>query len=300
MATAHDLFDIALLRQMVDEKMVAVKQHPDANLHIANYTSVAQYTYTWNDVTRKCRGLIFDGNPLEDDDARIVARPFEKFFNISEHDEEGPRGTLPIDRAFQVYGKMDGSLGVLYQGPDGPSIATRGSFASDQAIWATNFLRAHLGDRGVPPQTTLLFEIIYPQNRIVVDYGDHQGLTLLAAIDNETGADVDIPDEWSDWLPVVQRYDGINDIATIMQLIAASPDDWANHEGFVLRDRPRGAKHAEYAGEGKIQRVRAFASHRHRCVEQDHLGVSVAGQGLRRPLGSCARRILRLGASDCR
>lgn len=238
MAVAADLFDVALLQQMVDERMVAVKQHPSADLWILNYSAVAQYSYTWNDVTRKCRGLIMSGNPLTHPDAVVIARPFGKFFNLSEHDDTGPHGDLPLDCSFEVYGKMDGSLGVLYEGPDGPCIATRGSFSSDQAIWATNWLRKNLDGRSVPAGVTLLFEIIYPQNRIVVDYGDHQGLTLLAAIDNETGADVAVPQEWVNWLPVVQRYDGINDISAILTLIAASPDDWANHEGFVLRFDP--------------------------------------------------------------
>jgi RNA ligase len=243
MAIAADLFDITLLQQMVDERMVAIKQHPSADLWILNYTSAAQYSYTWNDVTRKCRGLIMSGNPLTHPDAVVVARPFEKFFNLSEHDDTGPHGDLPLDRNFDVYGKMDGSLGVLHEGPDGPCIATRGSFASDQAIWATNFLRKNLNGREVPAGTTLLFEIIYPQNRIVVNYGDHEGLTLLAAIDNETGADVEVPEQWQNWLPVVQRYDGIRDVDTILALIAASPQDWANHEGFVLRFDPETPGH---------------------------------------------------------
>ena len=37
------------------------------------------------------------------------------------------------------------------------------------------------------PGKTYLFEIIYPENRIVVDYGDYKGLVLIDVIDNETG-----------------------------------------------------------------------------------------------------------------
>jgi RNA ligase len=237
MATLSSMFERELLDSMVNERMVSVKPHPTDDLWILNYTSAAQFTHTWNEVTRKSRGLIVRGNPLEVD-SEIVSRPFEKFFNLSEHDGDGPLAALPIGRRFDVYGKMDGSLGVLYQASDGPSIATRGSFSSDQAIWASKFLRSRLDGRGVPDGVTLLFEIIYPQNRIVVDYGDHEGLTLLAAIETETGADVETPDAWASWLPRVQRYDGLNDLETIQHLIAASPDDWANHEGFVLRFDP--------------------------------------------------------------
>lgn len=238
MATTADVFDHDLFLEMVEAKMVRTQPHPRADLWILNYTSAAQFTYTWNDVTRSCRGLIVQGSPLLQPTSKLVARPFQKFFNLADHDEGGSHDALPLDRPFDVYGKMDGSLGILYEDPDGPAIATRGSFSSDQAQWATQYLRRNVGGRAVPAGVTLLFEIIYPANRIVVDYGDHEGLTFLAAIDIETGADVEVPDEWSDWLPRVQVYDGLNDVSQISRMIASSEPDWSNHEGFVLRFAP--------------------------------------------------------------
>jgi RNA ligase len=86
--------------------------------------------------------------------------------------------------------KMDGSLGVLYDGDDfHRSIATRGSFHSEQAQWATKFIRQFECDVRFYPSKdkTYLFEIIYPANRIVVDYGDYTGLVLLDVIDTKTG-----------------------------------------------------------------------------------------------------------------
>lgn len=255
MAGVVDLFAPSLLAEMVEQGMVSVKAHPDqaADLWISNYTAAAQYTNTWNAVTRQCRGLITGGHPVTDASAIVVARPFEKFFNLSEHDTDAHKA-LPLDRRFVVEGKMDGSLGILYEAPDGPAIATRGSFSSDQALWATAFLRRVAPGWAVPTGVTLLFEIVYPTNRIVVDYGDHEGLTLLAAIDVDTGADVSVPEAWKEWRPVVQIYDGI-DIGMILRLIATSPQDWVNHEGFVLRFTPASpglpslrvkAKFAEY------------------------------------------------------
>jgi RNA ligase len=91
------------------------------------------------------------------------------------------------------------------------AIATRGSFHSEQAEWATKFLNnsdAFLEiENGFWPQPdkTYLFEIIYPENRIVVDYGDYRGLVLIDVIDNLTG--VSDTDEFDDceWPDKVKR-----------------------------------------------------------------------------------------------
>lgn len=76
---------------------------------------------------------------------------------------------------------MDGSLGILYRHEGKFKIATRGSFDSEQALWATEFLRAYYNLKSIEPNITLLFEIIYPDNRIVVDYGREQALYLIGA-----------------------------------------------------------------------------------------------------------------------
>ena len=107
-----------------------------------------------------------------------------------------------------------------------PQIATRGSFVSDQAKHATELLHAkysHTFDK-LEKGKTYLFEIIYPINRIVVDYGLMDDLVLLTVIDNETGAEsiCDIG------FPVVRRFDGINDLAQLKLL------EEENKEGFVV------------------------------------------------------------------
>lgn len=168
----------------VNEGWVRKQKHPDAPLFIFNYTEKAVYERHWNDVTMVTRGLILDH------EGTLIARPFPKFYN---HGEQGAAVPELDDDVF-VYDKMDGSLGIMYWGPDGPAIATRGSFASDQAVhatevlrsryldWANSFFHDHLGF-----PFTALFEIIYPENRIVVDYGDQDDLVLLGAQTNRDG-----------------------------------------------------------------------------------------------------------------
>ena len=84
--------------------------------------------------------------------------------------------------------KLDGSLGILFRQAGGFRVATRGAFQSEQALWASEFLR-RFDLRALPDALTLLFEIIYPDNRIVVDYAGREDLVLLGAIDRQTGHD---------------------------------------------------------------------------------------------------------------
>ncbi|MFI5139348.1 MAG: T4 RnlA family RNA ligase [Sphingobacteriales bacterium] len=206
-----------LLQQMIDERLVSVQKHPGAGLFIYNYTNKAQYGRVWNEITLQARGLILDA------ELKIVARPFKKFFNLEEH----PADEIP-DEPFETFEKIDGSLGILYWLDDKPNIATRGSFISDQALRATKTLNeryAHTFGK-LERNVTYLFEIIYPENRIVVDYGDTDDLILLGVIANNTGVDLPLPDIG---FPIVKKYDGVNDLKQIKAL------EEENKEGFVIK-----------------------------------------------------------------
>lgn len=157
------------------------QRHPTAPYTIWNYTQQTQYESNWDRVTRNARGLIIA------DDGTIIARPFPKIFNYGE-----PACVLPAGERHWVTEKLDGSLGIVYVLPDGTfDMATRGSFVSEQAKVGRQLLEDHLEREGFmwPVGVTPLFEIIYPENRIVVDYGSDRKLVLLAGIDMETGLD---------------------------------------------------------------------------------------------------------------
>jgi RNA ligase len=195
-----------------------VQKHPDLPLEIYNYTPAAQYNRAWTPVTTQCRGLIVDklGN--------IVARPFPKFFNYGEYDHDFP-ARPPV-----VSEKMDGSLGIIYTYGGVTAVATRGSFSSEQAIWATEHLLGTYPDLAQPSGVTTLVEIIYPENRIVVDYGDAEGLWLLGVIDNTTGADfpLDRIDWWTGPRTTVFPY------SLEKAVEGARGDAFADGEGVVL------------------------------------------------------------------
>lgn len=242
----HELIDPVLLDEMIAKRYVNVQELPGYGYKIYNYSKLCTIDHVWNDVTETCRGIITDK------DDNIIARPFRKFYNFEEIENKNIIPDLP----FKIYDKRDGSLGILYWTEEGiPMIATRGSFISDQANFATNLLRKIL--RGKKTEIglmdfnndlmsfvtmnrlqngfelknvryTLLFEIIYPGDRHVVNYGKEEDITLLAIIDNETGGEID-PDILSPIFNVVKEYD-VKEWKTIRDKY-----DGDNAEGFVVK-----------------------------------------------------------------
>lgn len=108
-----------------------------------------------------------------------------------------------------------------------PRIATRGSFASEQAIHGTAVLRERYATFRPPEGVTVLFEVIFPANRIVVDYRDLDDLVLLGAVDIATGADVPASEiAWPG--PCATRFA----CATLADALALPPRE--NAEGIVV------------------------------------------------------------------
>ena len=209
---------IIIPQHLIDDGYISVNKHPELDLFIYNYTPKTQFDKKWTKYTLMCRGLILDG------EGNIVARPFKKFFNI----EEVSKSSIPKKSSFEVTMKMDGSLGILYWSNGLPYISTRGSFISDQSKKATEILYSkysHLFNT-LNKNVTYLFEILYKENRIVVDYGNLEDLILIATIDNKTGKDLSIID--TGFTPVKRYYD-INDL-TILKSMENDTD-----EGFVVK-----------------------------------------------------------------
>ena len=177
--------DISILKKYEEDGWIKSQKHPNLPLYIWNYTPKTQYSKHWTDITLQCRGLVtdFDGN--------IKARSFPKFFNYEEHKPED----IP-NEDYVVYEKMDGSLGILFNYENEWILATRGSFTSPQAIKGKEILDRH-DISAWRKDNTYLFEIIYPENRIVVDYKGEEKLVVLGAFHTESG--MEIPDSSLFW-----------------------------------------------------------------------------------------------------
>lgn len=192
------------------------QSHPTLPLTIWNYTPEVQYGQLWDEITLQCRGLITD------DKGNIVARPFKKFFNIEEEKH------TPTEE-FDVFEKMDGSLGIVFKYNGEVIYATRGSFTSDQSKWMANYGKEYNFQNILVGGFTYLFEIIYPENRIVVNYDGHERLVLLGIVKTETGEEIPYSEIEMDGWDIVNRYDGIKDYTTLKSMVKN------NAEGFVVR-----------------------------------------------------------------
>ena len=213
----YDLFGYREYMYMHDQGYIRENTHPTLDLKIINYTEKAQYDNEWNNVTAQCRGLIVNS------EGTIIARPFDKFLNYGQN----PSDSLLMDERVVVTDKMDGSLGILWDYKGEQGIATRGSFTSEQAIHATKLWKEKYGFR-ISSCWTYLFEIVYPQNRIVLDYGDMDELVLLGVRDIEEGS-VLLPNEVVTWRgPRAQTFS----YETFREALEAPQRP--NAEGFVV------------------------------------------------------------------
>ncbi|NMO56036.1 hypothetical protein HH310_33255 [Actinoplanes sp. TBRC 11911] len=222
MTLLADILDPVELTTAVENGHVRIQHHPSLPFLIYNYTEACQYAGAWTPVTLACRGLIVDAG------GRVVARGFEKFFN---HDQpQAPR--LDPAAAVRVTDKADGSLGIVYHDGTGWAVATRGSFASDQAVHATKVLRTKYPDFVPPDGLTVLVEIIYPENRIVIDYAGLDDLVLLGAVEVAGGRSFG-PSAVPTWPgPAVESFG----YATLAEALAAPPRDAvrSDHRGLLF------------------------------------------------------------------
>ena len=170
---------IEKLEKYYQDGLLLKQTHPTKDLTIWNYSPSVQYDRLWDDITMQCRGLVTNS------EGKIIARPFGKFFNYEELTPE----QIPNEN-FDVFEKMDGSLGILFNYDNEWIIATRGSFTSPQAIKGRELLEKYNYNR-LHPDYTYLLEIIYHENRIVCEY-DFEDVVLLGVIHTETGNEVNI------------------------------------------------------------------------------------------------------------
>ena len=161
-----------------------------------------------------------------------VACAFPKFFNLDEN-EDVQFEKLPWDQPYEVYEKLDGWLGVLYRRKGEFYVSSRGSFHSPGAEWASEFIKTK-DLSALPDEVTLVFEIITPEQRIILDYEGDRNLHILAAFNRLTGDEYPRAkaEEWAaaTGLPIVKKHDSltIEDCQKIAEEVEGT-------EGFVIR-----------------------------------------------------------------
>ena len=224
-------YDIKILNDYLERGLLEKKDHPSLPISIYNYSRECQFNKMWDEVTLNMRGTIIDK------EGNVVALAFKKFFNYEEIKDQIP---TKGDYVY-VQDKMDGSLGILFYYDDEWHLATKGSFTSDQAKKGMEILKSKYILDSFITHVTYLVEIVYPQNRIVVDYGNKENVFFLSA--SAEGEEL----HWTTALSVF-KASGIKqkDIVKTEQHFSFGEDLYKrlkelnkkNSEGFILRFQP--------------------------------------------------------------
>jgi hypothetical protein len=126
-----------------------------------------------NALVRQCRGLILD----EDDQWRIIARPFDKFGNVGE--AYVPEIHWPSANIFE---KLDGSLMILYHYDGMWRVATSGmpdaagdvngieGFSFAELFWKVWKNKNYQTPHDHHQNHTFMFELMTPFNRVVIKH----------------------------------------------------------------------------------------------------------------------------------
>lgn len=162
----------AELQKRVDARLVNAVRNGD--LTIYNYSNHCVYERAWDEYTMAARGLVLH------DSGAVVARPWPKFFNLGER----PHDIIPLETP-ELAEKLDGSLVICFYHKRWRAI-TRGCWDNPQTRFAEKWLAAH--DDALDSDTTYLFELIAPWNRIVIPY-ENEEMVLLGYVDTVTSED---------------------------------------------------------------------------------------------------------------
>lgn len=218
--------DWLVLNEYIEKGLIISNKHPKYDIWILNYSAKTTFDKLWDLYTISCRGLIIDI------DGNILARPFTKFWNYEEHDPSD----IDMSMDYEVFNKMDGSLGILfyYEKANLWIISSRGSFASEQAIEAEKILNEKNIVNKLTKDRTFLVEIIFESNRIVCNYLNMRDLVLLAEIHTASGYEIPynaMKDNYSNLFTIVEKYEipKVNNLLELKQL------ETENKEGFVIR-----------------------------------------------------------------
>lgn len=169
------------LDAIVAEHRLLCKRH-DALPHLVLLKYHQQDSDLRVRLVQECRGLILD----ESDGWNVVSRPFDKFFNVGEHDAASIDWTTA-----RVQEKLDGSLCTLYHYDHDWHVSTSGNPSAcggvdgllDGTTYAQLFWRTFEAEKYERPLNTglcYMFELTSPNNRIVVAHRSDR-LTLIGA-----------------------------------------------------------------------------------------------------------------------
>lgn len=208
-----------------------IKIKEDNDLYIFNYGVEADFS---DPIVKECRGIILNK------DFEVVCRGFDKFGNYNEYYVDD----IDWDTA-RVQEKVDGSIIKLYYYDNEWRWATNGMIDANKAM-ANSLLNHSFYDlikkannyRDIPfneldKDYTYIFELVSPENRIVVEYNEYM-LYHLGTRNNKTGQEIEV----NIGIIKPKQYD-ISDFDTCLATVNQFNKDSDNvdKEGFVVVDK---------------------------------------------------------------
>jgi RNA ligase len=183
----NNLFDLPTLEAECERRGVKLRTHPTIDrLKILNYKDEVVYNKSWDNLNRKCRGLVVDVEHKE-----VMGHSFDKFFNMGEMSESSYENLLEKGTP-SVLEKLDGTMVTVFwdQYSNTWQAATRSESGNVYTEYAlTKGLPPFLGQDENVKKYTLIFELIDPDFRNVINYtkkGYTPGLYLLGMRDRRT------------------------------------------------------------------------------------------------------------------
>jgi hypothetical protein len=241
---------------------ISCVKHPTLPLAIYNYSMIDSPKS--HPVVREARGLVLDTN-----DHSLVAKAFNRFFNVGEMEEE--MKSFHWGKAF-ASGKEDGSLCLIYNYQGKWHANTRGSFGlfpmfnyewqakyyglDPSFTWQEGFLKAmgiqDLQDLRLDPSLTYVCEFTSLWNKVVREYKE-PAMHLLTRFQGEqeiTALLGELEEDEGKYFKKVQKY-SFRGLQDAQEFVLVHPE--ATYEGVVIYD---------YVTRWKLKNPRYVSLHR--------------------------------------
>ncbi|MFW6219948.1 MAG: hypothetical protein ACOC33_03830 [bacterium] len=217
--------DWDILKSYINNNLIIANKHPDYDLYTLLYTPKVVSKNLWDLYTLSSNGLVIDS------EGNVIGRPFKKIRNL----EDYVCYEIPITEEFDVSEKLDGSQILLfyYKKFDEWLISSKKSFINDHTKQATKLFDVKLFNN-LNKEDTYIFELIYPENKKIVNYGNIRKLVLIGCINSEFGIEQyqeDLKGYYSKYFKTVNKIN----IRTLKELNTLKTQNSENKEGVVVR-----------------------------------------------------------------
>jgi predicted kinase len=236
-----------LVAMMKDNRYIKENKMPN-DISSFNFSSQAFYRGVWDMQTMRARGLFINTKANE-----IVARSYDKFFNVNEREETSiPMLKKNMEFPITVREKPNGYLGILgYDRVKNELVfASKSSTKSEHAKWFKGIFESKVSDEQLywikkymkDNNVTLTFEVIDPINDPHIIKYDEKDIILLDVINNNpafskmnyenlvifahlVGLDIaEVKHVFTEWSDFQNWYDN------------AMADDFLQLEGYIIED----------------------------------------------------------------